>query len=131
MWWFYIISIITHTNGSGSSDYYDNNNVQTIRSDRFHRVRRTLVLQTTYPGWGGIREMSSLVIHLETLTLQTAVAHHFWRRVILYVHWVIIFFPTLDGNMLQTSIWYYPYSVGTRSTMSHVTNERIFILWRR
>lgn len=124
----FILLSLLHTNDSGSSDYY-NNNVQTIRSDRFHRVRRTLVLQTTYLGRGGIREMSSLVIHLETLTLQTAVVHHFWRRVILYVHWVI-FFPTLDGNMLQTSIWYYPYPVGTRFTMSHDTVERILILWR-
>jgi len=38
-----LLLLLWYTIGSGSSDYY-NNNVQTIRSDRFHRVRRTLVL---------------------------------------------------------------------------------------
>lgn len=65
--------IFIYTNSSGSSDYY-NNNIQKIRSDRFHRVKRTLICsRTTYSGRGGIRETSSQVIRLETLTLQTAV----------------------------------------------------------
>jgi len=102
------ILLLLYTNGSGSSDYY-NNNVQTIRSDRFHRVRRTLMLRTTYPGRRGIRDMSSRVIHLETLTLQTAVVHHFWRRVILYT-FIELFFSTRSTKRRCQHIYIYIYN---------------------